>query len=235
MIFDPPLIRATLTRRYKRFLADVTLESGAEVPVHCPNPGAMTGLNMPGLEVWVQPVTNPKAKLPFSWKLVALPGGALAGIDTGVPNRIVGEALRAGRIPALAGYDDIRAEVPYADASRVDFLLRGTGRPDCYLEVKNVHLARSPGLAEFPDCVTTRGARHMHDLARMVAEGHRAVLLYVVQHDACSRMALAGDIDPAYAQAARDAHAAGVALLCHGTRISREGIALDAALPIDLP
>ncbi|NNU79241.1 DNA/RNA nuclease SfsA [Halovulum dunhuangense] len=232
MEFDIPLIRARLLRRYKRFLADVTLEDGREATAHCANPGAMLGVADPGATVWLEPATNPARKLRYSWKLVELPGGHMAGIDTGVPNRVVAEALAAGRIPAVAGYAAFRPEVRYRERSRVDFLLSSPGLPDCYLEVKNVHLRRDGTLAEFPDSVTARGAKHLDDLAAMVAAGHRAVMLYVVQRTDCDRLALAGDIDPFYAAAAARARAAGVEMLCHATRITTQGIWLDRALPV---
>jgi sugar fermentation stimulation protein A len=222
-------------RRYKRFLADVMLDDGAEVTAHCPNPGAMLGLADPGLAVWLEPVDAPGRKLAFGWRLVELPGGHWAGIDTGVPNRIVGEALRAGRVPALAGYGHIRAEVRYGQRSRVDFLATAPGLPDAYVEVKNVHLRRDGDWAEFPDCVTARGARHLRDLAAMAAAGHRAVMLYVVQRSDCTRMRLAADLDPAYARAFAAAAVAGVEAVVHATTISPAGVGLGPPMPFAPP
>ncbi|MEM9779407.1 MAG: DNA/RNA nuclease SfsA [Pseudomonadota bacterium] len=234
MEFKHPLLRATLLRRYKRFLADVTLEDGTEVTAHCANPGAMLGVATPGATVWVEPADNPKRKLQYSWRLIALDGGHMAGIDTSVPNKVVGEALNAGQISEVAAYPNIRAEVKYATASRVDFLLTDATLPDCYLEVKNVHLRRAGSWAEFPDSVTARGAKHLGDLAQMVAEGHRAVMLYLVQRTDCTALRLAGDLDPTYAKAALMAQAAGVEMLCYSTRINTSGVWLDRALPVAL-
>lgn len=231
MHFPSPLVRGMLIRRYKRFLADVTLETGEILTAHCANPGAMTGLAMPGLPVWLSKSDDPKRKLAYSLELVELPTG-IVGINTAHPNRIVGEALRARAIPELGAYDGIRPEVKYAEKSRVDFLLTAEGLPDCYLEVKNVHLVRAAGLAEFPDSVTTRGARHLADLARMVDEGHRAVMLYLVQRGDCTQFTLAADIDRAYAAAFRDARSAGVEALCYATDITSEAITLGDPLPI---
>lgn len=235
MDFTRPLVRGRLLRRYKRFLADVMLDDGREVTAHCPNPGAMTGLAVPGVAVWLEPADTSGRKLAFGWRLVELPGSHWAGIDTGVPNRIVGEALRAGRVPALAGYDAFRAEVRYGGGSRVDFIATGPGLRDAYVEVKNVHLRRDGDWAEFPDCVTARGAKHLRELAGMVEAGHRGVMLYVVQRGDCTRMRLAADIDPAYARAFAVAAAAGVEAIAHGTVISTAGVALAGPLPFVPP
>jgi sugar fermentation stimulation protein A len=233
MRFARPLVRGTLVRRYKRFLADVMLEDGTAVTAHCANPGAMLGLNAPGLAVWLEPADAPGRKLGHSWRLVELAGG-FVGIDTSLPNRLVAEALAEGRIPALGGYETVRPEVRYGTRSRVDFLLTGPGLPDAYVEVKNVHLSRAPALAEFPDSVTARGARHLADLAATVAAGHRAVMLYVVQRTDCTRFRVAGDFDPAYAQAFAAARAGGVEAIAHATRITPEGVWIDRELPVEI-
>ena len=231
MRFQTPLIRARLIRRYKRFLADIRLEDGREVTAHCANPGAMLGLAEPGAAIWAEPNDDPKRKLRWSWKLVELPGGHFAGIDTSIPNKVVAEALAARAIPALTGYERVRAEVKYGLSSRIDFLLEGpAGRT--YVEVKNVHLRREGDWAEFPDCVTARGAKHLAELAEMVAVGHRAVMLYLVQRTDCARFRLAGDLDPAYARAFVAARAAGVEALCHATAIDTRGVTLAAPLPV---
>jgi len=233
MRFQTPLVPARLVRRYNRFLADAVLEAdGRAVTAHCPNPGAMLGLNAPGARIWLEPNDDPKRKLRFGWRLVELPGGHRAGIDTAVPNRIVAEALAAKAIPALAGYRTVRPEMRYAARSRVDFLLTEPGRPDCYVEVKNVHLRRRGDWAEFPDCVTARGTKHLRDLSGMVAEGHRAVMLYVVQRTDCRRLRMAADLDPAYAAGFAAARAAGVEMLCFGTRIDTRGVALAEPLAV---
>lgn len=233
MLFDPPLIPARLIRRYKRFLADVTLEDGREVTAHCANPGAMLGVSPPDAKVWLQPNDNPNRKLKFSWQLLEVDGG-MVGIDTSLPNKLVAEALADDRIPELSGYNTIRPEVRYSDNSRIDFLMTSPTKPDCYVEVKNVHFRRTGSLAEFPDCVTKRGAKHLHDLSAMVAAGHRAVMLYVVQRDDCTSFTLADDYDPSYAAAYRAAYSTGVETLCYGTNISTLGIDVADRLPVEI-
>ncbi len=232
MEFNTPLIPGRLVRRYKRFLADIELASGETVTAHCANPGAMLGLNMPGLKVWVEPNDDPKKKLKYGWRLVEF-GAHWVGIDTAVPNKVVGDALRASRIPQLAAYGHVRPEVRYGEGSRVDFLLTGPDLPDAYVEVKNAHLMRRPGLAEFPDSVTKRGAKHLDELAAMVAAGHRAVMLYCVQRTDCARLALAADLDPGYAVAFARARAAGVEAMAWACAISPGGITLDRPVRID--
>jgi sugar fermentation stimulation protein A len=233
MRFQTPLVPATLIRRYKRFLADVTLPDGRVVTAHCPNPGAMLGLADPGMRILLEPNDDPRKKLKFGWRLTELTDGHMAGIDTGVPNRIVGEALGAGGIGELSGYGVLRSEQRYGENSRIDFLLTEPGRPDAYVEVKNVHLRRTGDWAEFPDCVTARGAKHLAELSRIASEGGRAVMLYIVQRTDCAAFRLAPDLDPAYAEAFDAARAAGVEMLCYGTRIDAEGIAITGPLPVD--
>ncbi len=231
----PELVTGRLLRRYKRFLADVVLDTtGETVTAHCANPGAMTGLIAPGNRVWLSRAADPARKLGWSWELVEAEfgaGPALVGIHTGRPNAIAAEAIAAGRIPALAGYAALRREVRYGQASRVDMVLDGRGRPACYVEVKNVHLMRKAGLAEFPDSVTARGARHLEELGAMVEAGHRAVMLFVVQMPAAA-FALAADIDPVYAAAFSRARTRGVEAQAWVCRIAPHEIVLDHAIPI---
>jgi sugar fermentation stimulation protein A len=231
MRFPTPLIEARLIRRYKRFLADVELADGTVTTVHVANPGAMTGLAEPGMRVLLSRSASPTRKLPLSWELVEADGG-LIGINTAHPNRLVEDAIIAGTIAELAGYDAIRREVKYGRNSRIDLLLSGAGRPEAYVEVKNVHLARKPPLAEFPDCVTARGTKHLAELSDMVAAGHRAVMVYLIQRGDCTAFRLAADIDPTYAAAFARARAAGVEAIAYDCRISEEEIAVAGTLRI---
>ncbi len=234
MLFPDPLIAGTLQRRYKRFLSDIELADGSVVVAHCPNPGAMLGLQQAGTPVWVSPARNPERKLRYTWELLRLDSGYV-GINTMHPNALAEEAILAGAIPELTGYDTVRREIRYGTNSRVDLFLQAGNRPDTYVEVKNVHLKRGPaepGIAEFPDSVTKRGTKHLHELTNMVAEGNRAVMLYIVQRTDCDRFALAADIDPEYARAFDDARAKSVEMLCYTCRITLQGIEITTALPI---
>jgi sugar fermentation stimulation protein A len=224
-----PLIEGRLVRRYKRFLADVELAGGEIVTVHCANPGAMTGLAEPGMKVFLSRSANLKRKMPLSWELVEADGG-LVGINTAHPNRLAEEAIRAGAIPELDGYAALAREVRYGRQSRVDFVLTDPDRGAAYVEVKNVQLLRQPGLAEFPDSVTARGARHLDELSAMVAAGHRAVMLFLVQRNDTTRFALARDIDPAYGAAFDRARNAGVEMLAYACEVTPDAITVGAAI-----
>lgn len=230
MKFETPLVPARLIRRYKRFLADCTLEDGREVTAHCANPGSMMGLAEPGEKLWLEPNDDPKKKLKYGWRLVDHENGHFTGVDTSVPNKALRAALEAGEIPELAAYETVRPEVKYGENSRIDFLLTQPGLPDAYVEVKSVTLSRQPGLAEFPDSVTARGTKHLGELAEMAAQGHRAIMLYLVQRTDCDRFALAADIDPAYAAAFEVAQAQGVERLIHSTRITPDEITVGERL-----
>ena len=232
MQFSAPLVAGRLVKRYKRFLADVILdEDGSEVTAHCANPGSMLGLKEPGSKVWLSSSDNPKRKLKFSWEVIEA-DGALVGINTAHPNKLVEEALLAGRIEPLAGFASLRREVKYGKNSRIDILLEDGGEAKTYVEVKNVHLMRQPGLAEFPDSVTARGAKHLGELADMVAEGHRAAMVFLVQRPDCDRFDLAADIDPTYAAAFKNARAAGVEAYAIGCDVRLDGI--DAVKPVEI-
>ncbi|MBL24262.1 MAG: DNA/RNA nuclease SfsA [Rhodospirillaceae bacterium] len=230
MKFPAPLQKATLLKRYKRFLSDMELPDGSEVVAHCANPGSMMGLVEPGSEVWLSANTNPKAKLDWRWELVRV-DGQLVGINTRHPNRIAELAVAGGAIAELTGYGTIRREVKYGENSRIDLLLEDDAKPTCYVEIKNVTLKRE-GFAEFPDSVTKRGAKHLGELANMVAEGHRAVMFYLAQRNDCEGFRLAPDLDPGYAEAFEAATAAGVEAICYACEISTDAIEIARPLPI---
>lgn len=223
MQLPQPLVHGRLVSRYKRFFADLVLDDGREITAHCPNPGAMLGVKEPDQGAWVSWSDDPKRKLPWTLQLVEQ-DGALVGINTLLPNRLVAEALAHDAIPELAGYATIKPEVKYAEASRVDFLLTHEGRPPCWLEVKNVHFSRTSGLAEFPDCKAERSTRHLTDLAAQVREGHRAVALFIVQREDCETFQACADLDPAFARGLDAAAKAGVEVLVYACAMSTEAI-----------
>ena len=232
MRFQTELVPARLIRRYKRFLADCTLDDGREVTAHCANPGSMTGLADPGMKIWLEPNDDPKRKLNYGWRLVNHENGHFTGVDTALPNRAVKAALEGREVRALADYRTVRPEVKYGENSRIDFLLTEPGLPDAYVEVKSATLSRRPGLVEFPDSVTARGAKHLGELAQMARNGHRAVLLYLVQRTDCTAFAVAADIDPTCATAFADARAAGLETLVIGTHITPQGVTLADSMPL---
>lgn len=231
MQFTTPLIPATLLRRYKRFLADARLEDGREITAHCANPGSMMGLKDEGLKIWLEPNDDPKKKLKYGWRLVDHENGHFTGVDTSVPNRALKQALLAKDLPALAGYETVRPEVKYGTNSRIDFLLTDPNKPDLYVEVKSVTLMRDAGKAEFPDSVTARGTKHLAELSEMIAQGHDAMMLYLVQRTDAQYVTLAADIDPTYAAAFDAARAAGVQVLAYDCEISPNQITLGRPLP----
>lgn len=226
MLLPQPLIHGRLVSRYKRFFADLVLDDGQEITAHCPNPGAMLGVRDPGQGAWVSWSDDPKRKLAYTLQLVEQ-GNALVGINTLLPNRLVAEALAADAIPELSGYATIKPEVKYAEASRVDFLLTHPGRPPCWLEVKNCHFSRTPGLAEFPDCKAERSTRHLEDLAAQVREGHRAVVLFVVQREDCEVFSACADLDPKFAAGLEAAAKAGVEVLVYACAMSTQAVGID--------
>lgn len=234
MKFASPLTEGILIRRYKRFLADIRLPDGTEITAHCANPGAMLGLKQPGQRVWLSKSDNPKRKLAYSWELTEA-DNTLVGINTAKPNALVEEAIGNGTISELQGYDTLKREVRYGKNSRIDILLSGGGKADCYVEVKNVHMLRTRRLYEFPDSVTARGAKHLAELADMAAAGHRAVMVYLIQRDDGDRLRFAGEIDPAYAAAFASAHRAGVEALAYVCRLTTDGIEAYRQVPVDVP
>ncbi|MEQ8369788.1 MAG: DNA/RNA nuclease SfsA [Alphaproteobacteria bacterium] len=240
MRWSKPLVQARLVRRYKRFLADAELTSGETVTAHCANPGAMTGLAEPGSEIWLAPAASPKRRLDWSWELVRVAPGprGLVGINTSRPNLLVEEAIAGGHLEPLTGYDHRQREVRYGRNSRIDFLLSNDDRPPCYVEVKNVHLRRDGvggmGLAEFPDSVTARGAKHLDELADVARAGGRAVMLYVIQRADCGQFALATDIDPTYSAAFTAARRAGVEAYAWACKINLKEVRMDGPIALAL-
>ncbi len=230
MRFPRALERGMLLRRYKRFLADVELDSGETVTAHCPNTGAMTGCAEPGWPVWLSRSDSRTRKYPHTWELVETPAG-LACVHSARANEVVRESVEAGRVEALAGYPEVKREVKYGDGSRADLLL-SEGDRCCYVEVKSVTLCLESGIGAFPDAVSARATRHLRELQSVVENGQRAVIFFCVFHSGVARVRAAADIDPDYACALERAMAAGVEAMAWGTAISQHEIRLSTPLPV---
>ena len=234
MKIEPTLEQAILLKRYKRFLADIRLANGEEMTIHCPNTGSMKNCWAPETPCWFSRSNDPKRKLPGTLEITSTPDGFLVGVNTGRPNKLVREAIESGVIAELQGYSEIRPEVKYGDEnSRIDLLLID-GERRCYVEVKNTTLGVGDGRVLFPDAVTTRGAKHLRELMAMVEQGHRAVLVFCVQHSGAQSVGPADEIDPVYGQTLREAMDAGVEVLAYGCDLSAEEINLKSALPFYL-
>lgn len=228
MIFPNPLLRGHLIKRYKRFLADIELEDGRFITAHCPNSGAIQGLTDPGTPVWVSCSLNASRKLPYTWEM-AESDGVYVGVNTSNPNSLVEEAIQAGIISELQGYETLRREVKYGISSRIDILLEHPLKPLTYVEVKNVHLKRG-GNAAFPSSPTTRGAKHMRELTEMVHQGHQAYILYVVQRKDCEGFEIARDIDPHYEEETLRAIKNGVKPLVYACDVTPKAITITHPL-----
>jgi sugar fermentation stimulation protein A len=227
--FTPKLERGTLLRRYKRFLADVELDSGETITAHCPNTGAMTGCAEPGSPVWLSRSDSKTRKYPHTWELVETPSG-IACVHSAKANTVVLEAVQEGRIGALAGYPDVRTEVKYGEGSRADLVLQD-GERRCYVEVKSVTLCLEEGVGAFPDAVSTRAAKHLRELQSVVENGDRAVIFFCVFHAGIRRVRAATEIDPDYGAALAQAMAAGVEAMAWRADISPQQLRLREALP----
>ncbi|WP_299492744.1 DNA/RNA nuclease SfsA [uncultured Shewanella sp.] len=215
MKFSPAFGSGTLIKRYKRFLADITLEDGTEVTLHCPNTGSMKNCLYPDHKVWFSTSTNPKRKYSRTWELMQTPDNDYIGINTARANTLAEEAIKEGIITELLDYKTVKREVKYGNEnSRIDLLLEDENLPLCYIEVKSCTLLEGKQ-GYFPDSVTTRGQKHLRELMEMVSAGHRAVLLFVVQHTGIQSVKAAEHIDPDYAKLLKQAQKAGVEVLAY--------------------
>jgi sugar fermentation stimulation protein A len=230
--FPTPLVRGRLIKRYKRFLADIELEDGTSITAHCPNSGAMQGLTAPGTPVWVSLSSSPTRKLPYTWQMAEV-DGTFVGMNTANPNPLVEAAIRSGTLPEFQGYHQLRREVAYGKNSRIDILLEGPDSALTYVEVKNVHWKRGTKAA-FPSSVTTRGAKHMGELADMVRQGHQAYVVYVLQRNDCDGFELAHDIDPTYARETLKALEVGVKALVYACDVDPQGIRINRRLTFNV-
>ena len=237
MNFSQALVTGRLIKRYKRFLADVELDSGETITAACPNTGSMLGCNVPGSRVWLSSSHSLTRKYRHTWELVEALPGVLIGINTSLPNRLVREAIESKVIKALQGYREIKSEVRYGhENSRIDLLLEGKAKsPDCYVEVKNVTASVDSGIALFPDAVSERGSKHLRELMAMVGEGHRAVLVFCVQRSDVNEVRPADGIDLVYGVTLRSAIAAGVEVLAYRAAVSATAVVLEKKIPVVCP
>jgi sugar fermentation stimulation protein A len=237
-----PLVKGTLIKRYKRFLADVETESGDEITIHCPNTGAMTGCAEPGYTVYYSTSDNPKRKYPNTFELAQNHLGHFIGINTIKANKVVVEAINKGLLPTLNNYDTLATEVKYGNEnSRIDILLtdnasdgssvntiseNNSAKPNCYVEVKSTTLLldEETGLGAFPDAVTTRGQKHIRELVEMIQQGHRGVLVFLVQHTGIESVKVADTVDAKYADELKKAFLAGLEIIVLHTKIDVDGI-----------
>lgn len=226
--------KGKLLRRYKRFLADIELEDGSEVTIHCPNTGSMRNCVVPDSHCWFSTSDNLKRKYPHTWELASTPSGFLAGINTGRANALVEAAIADGTIAELQGYRQIRREVRYgSEKSRIDFVLED-GERQCFVEVKSVTLMEALGQGLFPDAISSRGTKHLRELINVVEQGQRAVLVFCVQHTGIEWVEPADAIDSLYGKTLRRAAEAGVEILAYGADIvpERAEVVLRRSLPV---
>ncbi len=230
--FDRPLLAGRLVQRYKRFLADVLLDDGRELTLHCPNTGSMKNCGEPGSRVWVDLHHRPGRKLPGTWELVETAPGELACVHSARANAVIAAALAKGLIGPLAAYPQIRREVCLnPGGSRFDFLLGGA-QGSCVVEVKSVTLALGEGEGAFPDAVSVRGQKHLRELTELAQAGQPACLLFCVMHSGIDRVRPADEIDPLYGQLLREARAAGVLVLAWSVRPTPQGLEVAGELPV---
>lgn len=239
MEFESLLIKGILIKRYKRFLADITLDNGSQITAHTPNTGSMRGCSEPGSTVWLRDTKNPDRKYPLSWEMVEATSNSntnvLVGINTLLSNSLVEEAIRNGVVTELQGYDQIRREVKYGEEnSRIDLLLEHNEKPACYVEVKNVTLVED-NIAYFPDAVTKRGSKHLRELIAMVEQGQRAIIFYCIQRNDVREVQPADEIDPEYGQLLRTAINSGIEAIAYSAKISPVEIELVKSIPVICP
>jgi sugar fermentation stimulation protein A len=228
----PELIPGTLLKRYKRFLADVKLESGEIVTAHCPNTGSMKGCSERGRRIYLSSHNNPKRKYKYTWELIAMPT-SLVGVNTLVPNRLVFKSIDQKMIPELSEYNHIEREVKVGEHSRIDLMLNNGGANRCYVEIKNCTLV-SKSIAQFPDAVTSRGLKHIVELESLAQAGHRCLMFYFIQRMDARLFRPADHIDPEYGRRLRQAVENGIEVLAYDVRISLQGIELNKKIFCEL-
>ena len=227
----PPLITGRLIKRYKRFMADVELDTGETVVAHCPNSGSMKGCAVPGSKVWLSKSDNPKRKLKYTWELILTPD-TMIGINTQIPNKLVKQSIENNLIQELSGYDRVKAEVKTSDHTRLDLLLEKDSGEKCYVEIKNCTMVED-GIAMFPDAVTTRGQKHLEELEYLVSLGHRGVIFYLIQRMDALSFQPADMIDPTYAEKLKKAVLNGVEIITRDTIVDTKVISIGKSILVN--
>jgi sugar fermentation stimulation protein A len=228
----PELVPGTLLKRYKRFLADVKLDTGEVVTAHCPNTGSMKGCSEPGRTVYLSSHDNPKRKYKYTWELIIM-STSMVGVNTLVPNRLVHKSIEQKLIPELSEYNSIRREVKIGEHSRIDLMLTNGGAKRCYVEIKNCTLV-DEGIARFPDAVTSRGLKHIVELENLAEAGHRCMMFYFIQRMDAQVFRPADNIDPAYGRRLRQAVEKGIEVLAYDVGIDLQGIELNKKITCEL-
>jgi sugar fermentation stimulation protein A len=225
----PELTPGTLVKRYKRFLADVKLNSGELITAHCANSGTMKECSEPGRPVYLSFHDNPKRKLKYTWEMIKM-STSLVGVNTMVPNKLVKKSIEDGRVKQLKGYENVKAEVKVSDRSRLDLLLTKGDHEKCFVEVKNCTLVKEK-IAYFPDAVTTRGRKHLVELQRLAKEGNRSIIFFLVQRMDAKGFSSADHIDPSYGKELRKAKNNGVEIIVYDVIIDLKKIILGKPIP----
>ncbi len=231
MQFKSPLQSATLIKRYKRFLADVKTDEGKEITVHCPNSGSMRGCSTPGSRVMLSTSPNANRKYPQTLEMIQ-EGNTWIGVNTMLTNKIVAEAILEGRVEELKGVDKLTREVKTSASSRLDLLLE-RGEEKIYVEIKNCSLVEDDW-AMFPDAVTARGTKHLHELADLVQQGHQGIIFFCIQRTDADRFRPAAQIDPLYAKTLAEVRDKGVQILAYQAEVCPESIIIKKSLPCSL-
>ncbi|AFY74577.1 sugar fermentation stimulation protein [Synechococcus sp. PCC 7502] len=232
----PPLIGGTLVKRYKRFFADIELSNGEIVTAHCANTGPMTGICTIGSSVYLSQSSDPKRKLKYTWEIIDV-NGIWVGVNTSLPNKIIGSMLDRHLLPELEPYDSFKPEVAYgSEKSRIDFLLTHahndsnqdskkltTTYTKTYLEVKNTTW-HDGNIALFPDTVTTRGQKHLRELMGVIAQNTKSAIVYFINRSDCDDFRAGKQADPEYAQLLDEAMIAGVKVLPYRFHITPQSV-----------
>jgi sugar fermentation stimulation protein A len=230
MNFENELISGLFVKRYKRFFVDVIIDKKI-VTAHCPNTGSMQGLLIKNNKVWLTKSNDPKRKLKYTLQIIES-NDSKVGINTHLANKIVLDALKNNKIKNFNAVE-IKTEVKFGNYTRFDFLITDSNSKK-FVEVKNVTLSRTDKLAEFPDAVTSRGAKHIDELIKAKAKGYDVYLMFVIQRDDCDRFSIAKDIDPKYADLLSDAIKKKLNILCYDCKFSPKGIKLNKQIKIKI-